>query len=786
MLKRVIIGHSCFSQNSPSLLKIRNSKALLTSELKNITNDNTALYSKNVMNKYFSINLIVNKEEEVEDPFDKIFNEGTQKLNLSKPKEDTITFNSSSINSLASSTIQNSNKSTTTSDKSATTDKPKLNKNDEIDFSLIKDEESLNMEIELLRIHIKNKFIRESGAIYILSCYKKLIKFLILKNSLQQNNNLNELITEINFALKLAISFYGENHIEVFYFREKLALALFYNGEFIESLKELHLLYSISLFLVDLNFNKYKKDLKNVKLLINYVSFYIEYFSSVFTSEQDLIFKIYTSDIKLDVNLKFIKLCENLPEWKRYEMAESFLFEKTKKEENILSKLILSNYGNDNSKNLEIRKQQDIVFELLKKSANLFEMEKKIKLAIAKYEYTLSRAINFYGKNSIEVADVLSNLCSLCNLVERYESGLNYGKRACILLNAITSNTKKGSVNLSEYEIKLGKCLVTIGEIYCNASKSILATRETFNNYKNAEKYISSGMSILDRQLGGKDNSTWLMSAYHLACNYDLLCICLKEMSTNDLTLEVNFTPEDEELYNKYLKKANTMYDLIEETIETSHNKYLLKLHVSKGTVEMEEALKGNNQMHLKTICNDNYPFATTIHEIYLASRGYYLLGDLEYSIEHLKKALSLFEQQYGNEYLFEREFTNNELANLLHSLDRTEEAIALLEESKERVEKYLGREYDNPLLLEIETKINELRKILALSPEEKKKQMEQAMKQLDQQISKLSASSAVGDNTEINSEAKENVEEENISEKPTTVKTKLIKKKKKVLKKKK
>ncbi|EFC39272.1 hypothetical protein NAEGRDRAFT_59311 [Naegleria gruberi] len=592
-------------------------------------------------------------------------------------------------------------------------------------------------EVEILRAQIKEAFGNRRGIAVILNYYYRLIDLLMDLKEIEQAK------VELQYCIDVTVDFLGENHISMFKLREKLALIHFYNNNMIEALKEVHNMYFMAYNLVEAHDDRFPL-VKDCIYSINYVSFYIDFFYGVFSNSEmkNSLFKLYTNGTELSSQLTLTSLASQFPEWRRYEMAERFLYDKLKKEENVLAKLTLTSYKSDTK--AEIRKQKDSIFEIIKRVAQLFESERRIKLAILQYEKALTKAISFYGKNSIQVGEVLSPLSSLCNLAEKYEQGLSYAKRACVLLNAIPDKLNKKN---PEYEVKLAKALITIGEIHSNAAKNL--PPDDIQPYIDAEKYISAGMNIVDKHYG-RDNPVWILAAYSLASNYDLLCSCLQEQAMNDKVgqmgtenikqeqqeldnIQIELSEENQKKLDEWREKANNLFELIREVIEMSPSKYLINIPLTKGSVEVEEIMGEDTRMFRQTTLNSFPPNPTTINELYLSSREIHLTGSVDSGIQHLQNAMRLFEQQYGNEYLFEREFASTELANLFNHSGNIDEAMSLLEASLQRVEKALGNE--SKLYQEVSHAYKNISSLKGLSKDEKEERFQKLLEKYDKEM---------------------------------------------------
>nr|CAG4713922.1 unnamed protein product [Naegleria fowleri] len=592
-------------------------------------------------------------------------------------------------------------------------------------------------EIELIRAKIKEGFTARRGLDTILKYYHKMIDLLMDAKDLEQAT------TETEYCIQISVDLLGENHINVYRMREKLALIHFYSHRYLEALKELHSMYFVAYNLAEAN-EEHLTLVKDSAYALNYVTFFTDYFYGVFSQEElNSILRIYISNTELSSKITLTSLAKQFPDWKRYEMADKFIIDKLKREENKLSSLSLVSYKTDVKS--EIRKQQDLIFDLLKRQGFLYESEKRVQLAFHQYERTLTKAMTFYGKNSIQVGETLVSLAAMGSLAEKFETSLSYAKRACVLLNAIPESiTKKNP----EYEVKLGKALVTIGEIYSNGAKDLPASE--ILPYLEAEKFISSGMNIIDKHYG-RDNPTWILAAYSLACNYDSLCSCIHELALEEMmtkmgeagiqqdstNFEVTLSEENQEKVNKWREKADNLFELIREVISMSPAKYLLKIPLTKGSVFLEEFMADDSRAFRQTTIANEYPQPEIIHELYSSSRQYHLLGSLEKGIEHLTNAIQLFDEQYApDEYVFEREFASTELAKLYNIAGNIDQALSLLEKSMARIEKAFGNE--SKLYLEVNHAFQQIASLKGLSEDQRKKHFQNLLEKYNKDYEEL------------------------------------------------
>ncbi|KAG2378761.1 hypothetical protein C9374_007909 [Naegleria lovaniensis] len=592
-------------------------------------------------------------------------------------------------------------------------------------------------EIEIVRAQIKEGFTSRRGFDTILKYYHKMIDLLMDIKDLEQAT------TEIEYCIQISVDVLGENHINVFRMREKLALVYFYSQKYGEALKELHSMYFAAFNLAEANEEHFDLVRESVNAL-NYVTFFTDYFYGVFSQEElNTILKIYTSNTELSSKVTLISLAKQFPEWRRYEMADKFLIDKLKREENKLSSLSLMSYKADAKS--EIRRQQDLIFEILKKQGFLYESEKRVQLAFHQYERTLTKAMTFYGKNSLQVGEVLVSLAAIGTLAEKFETSISYAKRACVLLNAIPDSINKKN---PEYEAKLGKALITIGEIYSNGAKDLPASE--IRPYLEAEKFISSGMNIIDKHYG-RDNPTWILAAYSLASNYDLLCSCIHELALektitqmgeagirqDSANFQVILSEEDQKKVNDWREKSDNLFELIREVISMSPAKYLLKIPLTKGSLFLDEFMANDSRAFRQTTIANEYPQPEIIHELYSSSRQYHLVGSLEKGIEHLRNAIQLFDQQYGPEdYLFEREFASTELAKLYNITGNIDEALSLLEKSMARIEKVFGKE--SKLYLEVSDAFQQIASLKGLSEDQRQKHFQNILEKYNKDYEEL------------------------------------------------
>jgi len=601
------------------------------------------------------------------------------------------------------------------------------------------DDVSQRSEVDILRAMIKEAFSSRRGISTILKYYHQLIDLLL------DLKDLNEATSELRYCMEATIEFLGENHISVFNLKQKLAMAHFFNHNFIDCLRECHQAYFVA-YTISEGSPERLHLVKEAVNTLNYISFFVQNFYGTFSSEElkQTIFKIYSGGNELSSKTNLYEMATKFPEWRRCEMAERFLYDKLKKEEAKLSKFSLMSYKQDTKQ--DIKKQQDVVFDLLKKIANLFENEKRVKLAAMQYEKALTKAIDFYGKNSIQVGEILSDLSAVSNLLESYETGLSYAKRACVLLNSIPDKINKKH---PEYEVKLAKALITIGEIYTNGAKTLPSNE--LMPYLEAENFISAGMNIVDKHYG-RDHPMWISAAYSLGCAYDLLCSCMQETATSEklqkmhpdtladysqLDIQVEFTEEEQAKFDDWRQKANNIFELVKEVIEMSSSKYLLRVPLTKGSANIEETMADDPRMFLQTTIAEEYPYPQTIHELFLSSRELHLLGSLEKGMEHLNQALELMEQQYGPEtFVFEREFATTELANLYNTVGNIDQAVSLLETSLQRIEKAVGVE--NKLYLEVAHTLKNVASLKGLSEDQKKDRLKKLMLHYDKEVDKI------------------------------------------------
>jgi tetratricopeptide (TPR) repeat protein len=146
----------------------------------------------------------------------------------------------------------------------------------------------------------------------------------------------------------------------------------------------------------------------------------------------------------------------------------------------------------------EIEKVLPLEYILNRRIGLLYENTKRYDLAVIYYKKTHRISIELFGKNSTEVASVLSDLTNSYFNVGDYSSAITYGKIASVIFSKISNIELQ---NDPEYELKIAKSLSTLGKVY------------QFTNPKESIKVMLPCLEILEK-IETKKSEEWINNAF--------------------------------------------------------------------------------------------------------------------------------------------------------------------------------------------------------------------------------------------------------------------------------